>query len=236
MKWRELAFWPQSHLPQVGLGVAACLVMLSVNALVTPSVEPIYPAELDISSEIAGSETDGRVQPQDFITRPVFQWSRRPTVAVVVEQAMPEPVPEPPAETLDGAALLGVFASGGVGGAILKLEDGTRLRLYTGESVNGWELTETALRSAVFVASSGATSRLELAVASTLPDLETVPPVLQSKSPDAPPATEVAQTREAHSEPDTGRVSFGSIARDKALAVEARQRQKESEEESTDGY
>jgi len=152
---------------------------------------------------------------------------------VVVEEVMPEPTSQLQEVSLEGIGLLGVFASGGVGGAIVELEDGARSRVYVGESVNGWQLSETSLRSAVFVSPSGAISRLELAVASTLPNLETVRPsraavVDESRSAQA----EREPEPETPSDDDSGLVTFGSVAKSKARKAEALRR---AAEESTDG-
>lgn len=231
MRWQDLATWPQAYLRQLGWAVLAGLGVLGVNALITPNVEPVYPAELGVSSEVPSPELNMQGEQTDFVTRPLFLRNRRPTQAVVVEEVIPEPPVHLQEVSLEGVGLLGVFASGGVGGAIVKLEDGTRSRVYVGESVNGWQLSETSLRSAVFVAPSGAISRLELAVASTLPNLETVRPS-QAKVPDGPRSTETEPEPEAPSDEDSGLVTFGSVAKAKAREAEARRR---AAEESTDG-
>jgi hypothetical protein len=233
MRWQDFASWPQAHLRHMGWAVLAGLGILGVNALITPKVEPIYPAELGVSSETPGAGLNLQGEQTDFVTRPLFLASRRPTQAVVVEEVMPEPTSQLQEVSLEGIGLLGVFASGGVGGAIVELEDGARSRVYVGESVNGWQLSETSLRSAVFVSPSGAISRLELAVASTLPNLETVRPsraavVDESRSAQA----EREPEPETPSDDDSGLVTFGSIAKSKARKAEALRR---AAEESTDG-
>ena len=70
---------------------------------------------------------------------------------------------------LEGYQLLGVFSSGGRGGVILLNKAKERVRLFTGDSVEGWELDRTELRSAYFSDAAGGVATLELAVASTLP-------------------------------------------------------------------
>ena len=231
MRWQELVIRPQAHLRELAWAVLAGLGMLGVNALITPNVEPIYPAELGVSSENSGPGLNLQSEQTDFVTRPLFLANRRPTQVAVVEEVMPEPTVQSQEVPLEGVGLLGVFASGGVGGAIVKLEDDTRSRVYVGESVNGWQLSETSLRSAVFVSPSGAISRLELAVASTLPNLETVRPS-QAQVPDGPQSSEAEAEPEASSDEGSGLVTFGSIAKAKAREAEARRR---AAEESTDG-
>ena len=152
MRWQALVFWPQAHLRQIGWVVIGGVALLMVDFLLTPSVDPIYPAELSSSPGASGSAAVSQVEHDDFVTRPLFLAVRRPTAPVVVADAVLEPASQEQEMPFDGVGLLGVFASGGVEGAIVKLEDGTRLRVYLGEAVNGWELTETGLRSAVFAA------------------------------------------------------------------------------------
>ena len=233
MRWQALVFWPQAHLRQIGWVVIGGMALLMVAFLLTPNVDPIYPAELSSSPGASGSAVVSQVEHDDFVTRPLFLAVRRPTAPVVIAEAMPEPASQVQEMPFDGVGLLGVFASGGVEGAIVKLDDGTRLRVYLGESVNGWELTETGLRSAVFVAPSGATSRLELAVVSTLPTLASVPSPSRPNEPDVSQSAVSTQTPEAPSKGNAGLVTFGSIAESKAREEEARQ--KKPDEESTDG-
>jgi len=81
----------------------------------------------------------------DLVFRPLFWQTRRPIEEPrqVTEVA---PVQE---RRLDDVVLVGLFDTGTASGAILKLRD-QHQRVAVGESVEGWELREVTVDSAVF--------------------------------------------------------------------------------------
>ena len=129
MRWQALVFWPQAHLRQIGGVVIGGVALLMVDFLLTPSVDPIYPAELSSSPGTSGSAAVPQVEHDDFVTRPLFLAVRRPTASVVVADAVLEPAPQVQEMPFDGVGLLGVFASGGV----LQLNNFCKLRGF------GWK-------------------------------------------------------------------------------------------------
>ena len=68
MRWQALVFWPQAHLRQIGWVVIGGMALLMVDFLLTPSVDPIYPAELSSSPGASGSAAVSRVEHDDFVS------------------------------------------------------------------------------------------------------------------------------------------------------------------------
>tara|TARA_Y100000589_G_scaffold67350_1_gene59068 strand:- start:1198 stop:1599 length:402 start_codon:yes stop_codon:yes gene_type:complete len=68
-------------------------------------------------------------------------------------------------ESIDGINLLGIFGSGEVAGAIIRLDNGERQRLLVGESIKGWRLGSIESRRALLQAATGEEARLEMAYA-----------------------------------------------------------------------
>ena len=221
MRWQLMLQWPPAHLRQIGGALLAGAVFLLVDALLTPRVDAIYPVELTEPGGESAPTVESKFEGVDFVTRPLFVANRRPMAPVVIEETIPEPVTATVESSLEGWDLLGVFASGGEGGAIIQLEDGTRTRLLVGDALDGWSLTATSLRGAVFSAGSGATAELELAVASTLPKLEiktqAASPPVPSPEQSGDPASPAEQPPERKAKP----MSFDSVWESKKAAKEA---------------
>ena len=151
---------------------AAVAAVVSVWLLTwgTPSVAPLYPAELDGGSDPGESgQTMLAMDSMDFVFRPLFRTSRTPFVDDSVPQEVPPMKNDVPAGSIDGVRLLGVFSSGEAGGAIFFSEEEGQFRVYEGESLRGWRLASTGLRSAVFASDDGTVATLDLALASSLP-------------------------------------------------------------------
>jgi hypothetical protein len=94
----------------------------------------------------------------DFVTRPLFDESRRPFVAVeVAKPAKVEKVPEP--EKIDDVTLSGVFVSQGTQGVIISAGM-ERFRVLVGEKFREWKLSNVEPRSAVFSSGAGHNTRI----------------------------------------------------------------------------
>ncbi len=218
--------WPGSHLREIAGAVAVGLLLLIANLFWQPSVEPRMPAELAVVNPRNASSSSGMVEEEslDFIFRPLFLTSRRPLERVAPEEVV---TAQPKQDTLsprllDGYQLLGVFSSGGRGGAILLNKAKERVRLFTGDSVEGWKLDRTDLRSAHFLDAGGGIASLELAVASTLPT-----PKIAASSGDVAAATDVNSAADASSNKNAppaydGPVTFESIANRQKQEMEAK--------------
>ena len=105
----------------------------------------------------------------DFVLRPVFALDRKPRrpdrpsendLALAASEADAGVV-----ESIDGINLLGIFGSGEVAGAIIRLDNGERQRLLVGESIKGWRLSSIESRRALLQAATGEDVRLEMAYA-----------------------------------------------------------------------
>ena len=173
---RDIKFflsWPGAHVREIGMVAGGGVALLIANLFWQPTVEPYMPAELAVNSP-ARSVPSGMDEEEslDFIFRPLFMSSRRP-----LERGATDPVPVPIAsqqapsdeQLLEGYQLLGVFSSGERGGVILLNQANERVRLFSGDALEGWVLDRTELRSAYFRDASGRAASLELAVASSLP-------------------------------------------------------------------
>lgn len=235
--------WPVTHLASIAWVALVGSLTLIANILWSPSVEPLYPAELvmDVSSE---SPAQAMVQDEsmDFIFRPLFLPARKPVEVAI--QAEPETTDEEillptTVDALKGYALLGVFSSDDVSGAILLKDEKERVRLYVGESLEGWQLQDTGLRAASFSSPQGDRVTLELALASTLP----IPEVSGSAKRDLSGRVDGAEERSAKSvsgepseaQPENARdnlsqepirPTFDSIAAQKKAKLAERRREK----------
>ena len=207
--------WPGSHLKEIGLAVLLGVLALFANLFWQPSVTPFMPAELAVVSPVkTASSGMTKEESLDFIFRPLFLTTRRPLERVVAE---PVVIEQPSQQTLspnllEGYQLLGVFSSGTRGGAILLNEAKERVRIFTGDSVEGWILERTDLRAAHFRDVSGGSASLELAVASTLPMLRVVAPPVEAEA--VTRVNSTADTRGNNQAPPAydGPVTFESIA------------------------
>ena len=220
-QWYQIFKWPEENLRRIGYAAGGGVVLLAVSHFLTPNVEPLYPAELSqqgVDQPPADWPTESA---RDFILRPLFSATRRPEAPTIAEEVAPPPIEAIEEMPLEGISLLGVFSSSGEGGAILQLEDSTRTRLYVGEQLNGWTLAKTHLRTATFTSSSGNETVLMLALASTLPALQTreIGPVVPLSGSDGANASS-----DGVSEPEKeyiGPVTFDSIRDRKRREVEA---------------
>ena len=222
IQWYQIFKWPEENLRRIGYAAGGGVVLLAVSNFFTPNVEPLYPAELSQPGVDESAPDWPTAATKDFILRPLFSAARRPEAPVIIEEVAPPPIEAIGAVSLEGISLLGVFGSSGKGGVILELEDSTRTRLYVGEQLNGWTLTDTHLRTAIFTSSSGSETELSLALASTLPALqrrESAPTNPVSGSDGAPAGSgEVSEPEGEY----IGPVTFGSIDDQKRKEVESR--------------
>jgi hypothetical protein len=82
--------------------------------------------------------------------QPVSDESEEPSVEAVPSDEI--------ASSVDGLHLLGIFGSGEVAGAIIRLDNGERQRMSVGDSVEGWILQSLEPRGALFEAATGSAS------------------------------------------------------------------------------
>ena len=224
MKATFFLSWPGTYLKEIGMCAGIGLALLVANIFWQPAVEPIMPAELKVATPgklVSPSMTEE--ESLDFIFRPLFSTSRRPMEPPAPELVV---VPKPDQQSVDrrlleGHQLLGVFSSGDRGGVILFDPAQERVRLYIGDSIGGWVLQSTDLRSAHFVDAAGGTASLELAMASSLPMPQSV-----AVSPRREPATSVNTAGKGEGDNPSppaydGPVTFESIARRQKQEMEA---------------
>lgn len=218
--------WPGAHLREIGVASALGVLLLIGNLFWQPSVQPFLPAELKsadpepvVVSDMAEEES------LDFIFRPLFLTARRPLErvipeAVVVVESSQQDAPD--TRLFDEYQLLGVFSSGDRGGVILLNKAKERVRLFTGDTVEGWVLDRTDLRSAYFRGADGSVASLNLAVASTLPMPATAaPPGVVEADASVNSAADAGDNKEAAPAYD-GPVTFESIADRQRQETEAK--------------
>lgn len=223
-------FLDDSALAKVWIGVAFGAVVLIAHSFWTPEVEPMRPRELALDTSDKETFNDARSgENLDFIFRPLFWSSRRPTnvTEAPTDEVIFQPTETVASASLEGVTLLGVFSSNSKRGAIFSSRtDGAR-RLYVGESLQGWRLERAELRSAILTNGDGALAELELAVASSLPLPEAVAnrsDTSQGGSADAPDGSQMAKNSvasESKREPADSPMTFEAIADRKRLEAEA---------------
>ena len=163
--------WPKPLQLSASLTVGA-LGLATVYTLSAGAPEPVLPSSA-LFEPVSVAQTLSSSRPElssfDFVLRPVFALDRKPRrsdllsdndAALVASQADADVV-----ESIDGINLLGIFGSGEVAGAIIRLDNGERQRLMLGESIKGWTLGSIESRRALLQAATGEEARLEMAYA-----------------------------------------------------------------------
>ena len=166
--WRE---WPKPLQLSASLIVGA-LGLTAIYTLSAGSPKPILPSSA-LFEPVSVAQTLSSSRPElnsfDFVLRPVFALDRKPRrpdlpsendLALAASEADADVV-----DSIDGINLLGIFGSGEVAGAIIRLDNGERQRLLVGESINGWRLGSIESRRALLQAATGEEARLEMAYA-----------------------------------------------------------------------
>jgi hypothetical protein len=115
-------------------------------APVAPAPDSLRVAELPTPA-VVSAEDSAAVQ-----SRPLFWAERRPVEGslAIVEAEAEAAAKEKAAPKMKDVALLGIFGSGGSGGAIVAVK-GKQRRVTVGEAVEGWRLQSVAANEAVFV-------------------------------------------------------------------------------------
>lgn len=209
LRWRH---WP-SLLQRSVAGCLSVLILALVYVLLAGPPQPIAPASslfapVSVESVLANSRP--ALSSADFSLRPVFAIKRVPppppqaasdeSKEVSVEAAPSDEV----VSSIDGVHILGVFNSGEVAGAIIRLDNGERQRLPVGEFVKGWTLQSLEPRGARFVAATGQQALLKMAFSTD-----------QSAEPS--PARAVTSMQSAVSEQPVGSSSGSSAAEPQAV-------------------
>ena len=166
--WRE---WPKPLQLSASLIVGA-LGLTAIYTLSAGSPRPILPSRA-LFEPVSVAQTLSSSRPElnslDFVLRPVFAPDRKPRrpdlpsendLALAASEADADVV-----ESIDGINLLGIFGSGEVAGAIIRLDNGERQRLLVGESIKGWRLGSIESRRALLQAATGEEARLQMAYA-----------------------------------------------------------------------
>ena len=181
LRWRQ---WP-SNLQRSAAGCLVVLLLALVYVLLAGPPQPIAPASslfapVSVESVLANSRP--ALSSADFSLRPVFAIKRVPppppqaasdeSKEVSVEAAVSDEV----ASSIDGLRLLGIFGSGEVAGAIIRLDNGERQRLPVEESVKGWTLQSLEPRGALFEAATGQRALLRMAFSTDQAIEEASPP------------------------------------------------------------
>ena len=150
---KAAAAWPQHRGVALGMG-AALLVMLVITAVNVFSGAPKarVPAEslFQYPDRAQWQQVPSAEEGADsFAERPLFKPNRRATAPA--ESAVAPVAPRVVVtRSLDGWALLGIFDSGEMKGAIVRHRDGSRYRPVLGEQVDSWRLISVSARSAQF--------------------------------------------------------------------------------------
>ena len=164
--WRD---WPKPLQLSASLIVGA-LGLTTVYTISAGTPTPVLPSSAlfePVSVVQTLSSSRPELSSSDFVLRPVFALDRKPRrpdllsendAALVASEA-------DAVESIDGINLLGIFGSGEVAGAIIRLDNGERQRLVVGESIKGWTLGSIESRRALLQAVTGEEARLEMVYA-----------------------------------------------------------------------
>ena len=167
LRWRQ---WP-NLLQRAAAGSVSVLLLSFLYVLLAGPPQPIAPASslfAPVSVESVLADSRPVLSSADFSLRPVFAIKRVPppppqaasdeSKEVSVEAAPSDEV----ASSIDGVRLLGIFGSGEVAGAIIRLDNGERQRLPVEDSVKGWTLQSLEPRGALFEAATGQRALLRM--------------------------------------------------------------------------
>ena len=166
--WRD---WPKPLQLSASLivGALGLTTVYTISAGIPTAVLPSSALFEPVSVAQTLSSSRPELNSFDFVLRPVFALDRKPRrpdlpsendLALAASEAEADVV-----ESIDGINLLGIFGSGEVAGAIIRLDNGERQRLLVGESIKGWRLGSIESRLALLQAATGEEARLEMAYA-----------------------------------------------------------------------
>lgn len=132
--------------------IRGCLLLLVAGVVLggllvagTRRPEPLPVASSALEARALRLPASPERASNDLVFRPLFWQTRRP---IEEPRAAPQVAPVQ-VERLDDVVLVGLFDTGTASGAILKLRD-QHQRVAVGERVEGWELREVTVDSAVF--------------------------------------------------------------------------------------
>ena len=169
LRWRQ---WP-NLLQRSAAGGLTVLLLALVYVLLAGPPQPIAPSSsLFAPVSVESVLDDSRPAPSsaDFSLRPVFAIKRVPPPPLQAASDEPEELSveaapsDEVASSIEGVRLLGIFGSGDVAGAIIRLDNGERQRLPVEESVKGWTLQSLEPRGALFEAATGQRALLRMAL------------------------------------------------------------------------
>ena len=166
---KAAAAWPQYRGATLG-AAAALLVMLVITGLNVFSGAPEARAPAESLFQYPDRAQWQQVPSAEgasgsFAERPLFTPNRR--AAAPAEPAVAPVAPRVTVtRTLDGWALLGIFDSGEMKGAIVRHRDGGRHRAVLGEEIDNWRLISVSVRSAQFESvADGSVAELSMGLA-----------------------------------------------------------------------
>ena len=219
-------------LQRSAVGCLSVLLLTLFYVLLAGPPQPIAPASslfAPVSAERVLADSRPALSSADFSLRPVFAIKRVPPLPpqaasdeseeVSVEAALSDEV----ASSIDGVRLLGIFDSGEVAGAIIRLDNAERQRVSVGDSVEGWTLQSLEPRGALFEAVTGQRALLKMAFstdqaaeaspASSLPSTQSASSGQPLGSADDPAVVDV--------EASPRYSSFGDVYRNRETAVKS---------------
>ena len=221
--WTE---WPKLVRVSVRLlGGALTLALAYMFLAGTP--RPVLPSSTlfePVSIERTLSASRPELSSFDFIFRPVFALTRKPSVqpelpakdeaALRQAEAAAEVV-----KSIEGVNLLGIFGSGEVEGAIVRLDSGERHRLVVGQKLEGWTLQSVSAREIRFVTDSGEVADLDMILSQSQQPLSEPSVATERQKSEAPPKplaeTEPKADKETEEAAKAASLTFESMYRDR---------------------
>lgn len=217
--------WPKPLRVSSGVfvGVFALAALYTSLAGTPRSVVPAAALFDPVKTDQVLVESRPELSSFDFIFRPVFSTKRRPPAAPVISEsgeadAGKSAADEMAVRSMEGSHLLGIFGSGEVEGAIVRLDNGELHRLVIGDRLEGWTLQSVSPREIRFVSDSGEVADLDMLLSRAQQPLQIQPaPSTGSAeanvSDDKPRRERGTEERVSDNAAEATRFSFDSIYR-----------------------
>ena len=228
--------WPRLVQLSVGVLIGATMIaglyltLVGIPRPVPPSVALFEP--VDTQQVLAESRPE--LSSFDFIFRPLFSTRRRaPEPPPKADSSVSEDV-TPAADvaavsTMKGSRLLGIFGSGEVEGAIVRLDNGQRRRLVVGDRLDGWALQSVSAREIRFVSDTGEVADLDMILS------QSQQPLIEQKGADTLPDRAVVENGDAAKTVDQGGNESQAAAKPKGFTFDSMYRDRYREVPSEEG-
>ena len=229
--------WPK--LVRISASLLGGALMLALAyILLAGAPRPVLPSSSlfePVSIEQTLSSSRPELSSFDFIFRPVFALTRKPSVQPELMAKDEAALRQAEAaatvvKSIEGVNLLGIFGSGEVEGAIVRLDNGERHRLGVGQKLEGWTLQSVSAREIRFVTDSGEVADLDMILSQSQQPLAEPSVAGERQKREAPPERPAEPEPKADEETEeaaqAASLTFESMYRDR---IQQQSRKKDAE-------